>query len=141
MFDKHKIFLGDDVNKIKQTIAYTLQKIPLIADYTEALQDAVLMTVKALYAAPRISPLADVNIENIAKFMVALCKTSQDVSINNIFNFGVIFVWLCYVYSNLNTFSNQVNILMYLNIMNNVCFSFSTANENFVKYKYLFSIF
>lgn len=71
------------MNKIKQTIAYTLQKIPLVREYTEALQDAVLMTIKALYAAPRISPLADVNIENIAKFMVALCKTSPDVSSHN----------------------------------------------------------
>lgn len=68
------------MNRIKQTIAYTLEKIPLIPQYTEALQEAVLMTIKALYSAPRISPLADVNVENIAKFILALCKTSADVS-------------------------------------------------------------
>lgn len=73
-------FLGDELNRIKQIIAYTLEKIPLIPQYTEALQEAILMTIKALYSAPRISPLADVNIENIAKFMMALCKMSGDVS-------------------------------------------------------------
>lgn len=86
----YDIFLGDGVDRIKQTIAYTLEKIPLVAEYSEALQDALLMTIKSLYAAPRISPLADVNIENIAKFMVALCKTSPDVSNPNSVNFFII---------------------------------------------------
>lgn len=52
----------------------------MIPQCIEVLQEAILMTINALYAAPRISPLADVNIENIAKFMLALCQTSLQVS-------------------------------------------------------------
>ncbi|KAG5899798.1 hypothetical protein JTB14_006131 [Gonioctena quinquepunctata] len=69
-----------DANRLKQIIGHTLEKMPLMTDCTEQLMEAVLMTVKALFAAPRITPLADVNIDNIAKFMLALCKTSPDAA-------------------------------------------------------------
>ncbi|CAH0547544.1 unnamed protein product [Brassicogethes aeneus] len=62
---------------LKQLIGFTLQQIPSVVDNADQLEGAVLLTVKALSHAPRVSPLADVNIENIVKFMLALCRTTQ----------------------------------------------------------------
>ncbi|CAG9815968.1 unnamed protein product [Phaedon cochleariae] len=70
----------DETDRLRQIIGYTLQKMPSMTQCTEQLMDAVLMTIRTLFSAPRTSPLADVNIENIAKFMLALCKTSPDAS-------------------------------------------------------------
>ncbi|XP_023023077.2 chromosome associated protein G [Leptinotarsa decemlineata] len=67
-----------EANRLKQIIGCVLEKVPLMTEITEQLIEAVLMTVKSIFAAPRISPLADINVENIAKFMIALCKTSPD---------------------------------------------------------------
>lgn len=56
-----------------------MERVPATAT-TDQLEQAVLMTVKVLAYAPRISPLSDVNIDNIASFMIALCKTSSKVN-------------------------------------------------------------
>ncbi|KAJ8969726.1 hypothetical protein NQ314_001614 [Rhamnusium bicolor] len=64
--------------RLTQFIGFTLERVPSVSDSSEQLEEAVLMTVKALALAPKISPLADVNIENISKFMIALCKTSHE---------------------------------------------------------------
>ncbi|KAJ8910833.1 hypothetical protein NQ315_015568 [Exocentrus adspersus] len=65
-----------DTERITQVIGFTLERIPMMPDSAEQLEQAVLATVKALAFAPKISPLADVNIDNIANFLIALCKTS-----------------------------------------------------------------
>ncbi|XP_018564704.1 condensin complex subunit 3-like [Anoplophora glabripennis] len=66
---------NDDAQKLTQIIGFTLQRVPMTATIDQ-LEQAVLMTLKVLAYAPKISPLADVNIDNIANFMIALCKTS-----------------------------------------------------------------
>lgn len=70
----------DECVRLKQIIGFALQKVPLLSDWTDVLIDAILLTINALYSAPRTSPLADVNVENIAKFLLALCKISNKVS-------------------------------------------------------------
>lgn len=81
-FFKDLISEGDSENdgtkKLTQIIGYTLEKVPATAT-ADQLEQAVLMTIKVLVFAPRISPLSNVNIDNIAHFMVALCKTSPKV--------------------------------------------------------------
>ncbi|CAH1112883.1 unnamed protein product [Psylliodes chrysocephalus] len=69
----------DECVRLKQIIGFALQKVPLLSDWTDVLIDAILLTINALYSAPRTSPLADVNVENIAKFLLALCKISNKV--------------------------------------------------------------
>ncbi|KAJ8947573.1 hypothetical protein NQ318_010085 [Aromia moschata] len=61
-----------DGQRLRQFIGYTLERIPSITGNSVQLEEAVLMTIKVLAYAPRVSPLAAVNIENIAKFMLAL---------------------------------------------------------------------
>lgn len=65
-----------ECNRLKQIIGFTLENIPSMEDCTEQLIDAVFITIKVLYSAPRTSPLADVNVEHIGKFLLALCKVS-----------------------------------------------------------------
>ncbi|KAJ8969401.1 hypothetical protein NQ317_010309 [Molorchus minor] len=73
-----QLVLKNDAEKLTQFIGYTLNRIPSTNESASQLEEAVLMTIKAIAFAPKISPLADVNIENIAKFMIALCKTSPE---------------------------------------------------------------
>ncbi|CAG9827001.1 unnamed protein product [Diabrotica balteata] len=74
----------NESNSLKQIIGFTLQTLPLIPDCMQLLIDSVFITIETIYGAPHESPLADVSIENIAKFLLALCKVSADADhINN----------------------------------------------------------
>ncbi|XP_076251973.1 condensin complex subunit 3-like isoform X2 [Rhynchophorus ferrugineus] len=61
---------------LKQIIAHTLSKVPQLPRSVDQLQDVFMLTVRVLATAPKSSPLSEVNIDDIVKFMLALCDTS-----------------------------------------------------------------
>lgn len=65
---------------LKQVIAYTLSKIPQLPRSVDQLQDVFMLTVRVLATAPKSSPLSEVDIDDIVKFVLALCDTSPNVS-------------------------------------------------------------
>ncbi|XP_050503996.1 condensin complex subunit 3-like isoform X1 [Diabrotica virgifera virgifera] len=68
----------NESNSLKQIIGFTLQTLPLIPDCMQLMIDSVFITIETIHGAPHESPLADVSIESIAKFLLALCKVSPD---------------------------------------------------------------
>ncbi|CAG9771341.1 unnamed protein product [Ceutorhynchus assimilis] len=62
---------------IKQFIGFVLVKLPLLREYSEQLEGGILLTIDKFAKAPSTSPLAKVNIDNVVKFMLALCKLSS----------------------------------------------------------------
>ncbi|XP_044264228.1 condensin complex subunit 3-like isoform X2 [Tribolium madens] len=58
---------------VKQFIGYTLQSLTTLPN-CEYFADAVLSTMKTIIYAPRKSPLCEIDIDNIIKFMVTLCQ-------------------------------------------------------------------
>ncbi|XP_030762203.1 condensin complex subunit 3-like isoform X2 [Sitophilus oryzae] len=65
-----------ETEPLRQLIAYTLGKIPYLSRNLEQLKDAFLLTVRILVSAPKTSPLSEVDIDNVVKFMLALCDSS-----------------------------------------------------------------
>ncbi|XP_066254287.1 condensin complex subunit 3-like [Euwallacea similis] len=62
---------------LKQYIGEVLEMLPHLSDGAQQLEKAVLPTIETLLNAPPKSPLSGVDIFNITKFLLALCKVSS----------------------------------------------------------------
>uniref|UniRef100_A0AAR5P9R0 UVR domain-containing protein n=1 Tax=Dendroctonus ponderosae TaxID=77166 RepID=A0AAR5P9R0_DENPD len=65
---------------LQQFIGHVLEKVPNLNSSHEQLEEAVFNTIETLARAPQTSPLSKVDINGIAKFLLALCKVSRQSS-------------------------------------------------------------
>lgn len=70
----------DEGQLLRQTIGLTLEEIPTILDCGEQLDDVFFITLQTLLNAPNTSPLSQVNVQEIIKFMLNLSSLCQRVS-------------------------------------------------------------
>lgn len=70
----------DDAQELRQIIGMMLEELPKLVDAADEIQKAVLPTIKTLLKAPNTNPLSDVNIQDIIKFLLAMCNMCQDVN-------------------------------------------------------------
>lgn len=57
-----------------------LQNLPKIPNTGEQFQKAIIQTIKVVLRAPRTSPLSEVDVNNLAKFMLQLCRAYENVT-------------------------------------------------------------
>ncbi|KAF5277007.1 hypothetical protein FQR65_LT16086 [Abscondita terminalis] len=70
--------LDDELEKVKQQIGMLLQKLPMLPGSTHLLENSFVPTIKTIVNAPKTSPLSDVNLPSLIKFMLSLCSVCQE---------------------------------------------------------------
>lgn len=65
-------------------IGFMLQNLPKIANTGDQFERAIIQTIKVVLRAPKTSPLSEVDVDNLAKFMVQLCIAYPNVTRNKI---------------------------------------------------------
>ncbi|XP_031355984.1 condensin complex subunit 3-like isoform X2 [Photinus pyralis] len=68
----------NDSEQSRHIIGIMLEELPTLTGASDLLENCVLPTVKTLYKAPKSSPLADVNLYSIVKFMLSLCSICEE---------------------------------------------------------------
>ncbi|XP_044749258.1 condensin complex subunit 3-like isoform X2 [Coccinella septempunctata] len=78
----------DQSQKLKQLIGVTLQQLPRISGFHRQWEGTILITLKAIIYAPDDSPYSDTNVDDIAKFLIALFEVNlEDERV--LFNFAM----------------------------------------------------
>ncbi|KAF2894563.1 hypothetical protein ILUMI_11611 [Ignelater luminosus] len=70
----------DDAQELRQIIGMMLEELPKLVDAADEIQKAVLPTIKTILRAPNTNPLSEVNIQDIVKFLLAMCNMCQEAT-------------------------------------------------------------
>ncbi|KAK5640671.1 hypothetical protein RI129_011482 [Pyrocoelia pectoralis] len=68
----------DDSEQLRHIIGIMLEELPSLTGAADLLENCVLPTVKTLVKAPSSSPLAEVNLYAVVKFMLSLCLICEE---------------------------------------------------------------
>ncbi|KAK4873329.1 hypothetical protein RN001_015358 [Aquatica leii] len=70
--------LDDESERVRQRIGLMLEKLPSLSGSANLLENAFLPTIKTILNAPKTSPLSDVNLQSLEKFMLSLCSVCHE---------------------------------------------------------------